>query len=96
MYRKPITPFRSCLADTNSAALCLAAPAAVQQDGRTTSRNVGAWLSVADFLTLQNLSMVLSARASASGQAERRTAQGAGLSTLPDGNHGEITEVVKA
>lgn len=96
MYRKPITPFRSCLADTNSAALCLAAPAAVQQDGRTPSRNVGAWLSVADFLTLQNLRIVLAARASASGKRSADAAAGADLSTLPDGNHGEITEVAKA
>ena len=96
MSRKPITPFRSCLVDTKSAALCLAAPAAVQQDGCTTSRNVAAWLSVADSLTLQNLAMVLAARASAPGKRSAGADEGAGLSTLPDGNHGEITEVVKA
>ena len=92
MSRKPITPFRSCLSDTKSAVLCLAAPAAVQKDGGTTSRSVASWLSGADFLTLQNLAMVLAARALAPGKRSAGANEGAGLSTLPDGNHGEITE----
>jgi len=62
----------------------------------TTTRNYGAWLSVADFLTLQNLRIVLAARASAPVKRSAGADEGAGLSTLPDGNHGEITEVVKA
>jgi len=62
----------------------------------TTTRNYGAWLSVADFLTLQNLRIVLAARASASGKRSADAAAGADLSTLPDGNHGEITEADQA
>lgn len=62
----------------------------------TTTRNYGAWLSVADFLTLQNLRIVLAARASASGERSADAAAGADLSTLPDGNHGEYLTSTQA
>lgn len=55
--------------------------------------NVGAWLSIADFLARQNLRAVLAeraARSAASGKRSAAAAQGAALnSTLPHGNHGE-------
>lgn len=59
-------------------------------------RNQSAWFSVADFLTRQNLALVLAARASAPGKRSAGADEGAGLSTLPDGNHGEITEANQA
>ena len=57
------------------------------------SRNQNQWRSIADFLTRQNLRLVLQERArSAAAQALAcgSEAQGAQLSTLPVGNHGEI------
>ncbi|MDH1255923.1 hypothetical protein N5C67_25110 [Comamonas thiooxydans] len=61
-------------------------------------RNQAQWMSVADFLTRQNLHLVLQARereASAQAQAAagQRSAAAAALGaaqTLPVGNHGEI------
>ena len=61
-------------------------------------RNQAQWMSVADFLTRQNLRLVLQARereASAQAQAAagQRSAAAAALGaaqTLPVGNHGEI------
>lgn len=53
-------------------------------------RNKAAWLSVADFLTLENLRAVLAARAAADGKRSADAAvRAAGASALPDGNHGE-------
>lgn len=56
-------------------------------------RNHAAWLSIADFLSRQNLRAVLAeraARSAASGKRSAAAAQGAALdSTLPHGNHGE-------
>ncbi|MGB6115475.1 MAG: hypothetical protein WBF97_10330 [Comamonas sp.] len=56
-------------------------------------RNHAAWLSIADFLSRQNLRAVLAdraARSAASGKRSDAAAQGAALaSTLPHGNHGE-------
>ena len=66
----------------------LAAPGRVGAGGT----NDAAWRSIADFLTLQNLRLVLQARArSAAAQALAcgSAAQGA-AQTLPVGNHGEI------
>lgn len=51
-------------------------PVAVRGVGAKQSRNRDQWLSLADFLTLENLRIVLQKRAQA-GQAQRRTAQGA-------------------
>ncbi|RDD95585.1 hypothetical protein DTW89_01080 [Acidovorax sp. BoFeN1] len=62
----------------------------------TFSRNHAAWLSVADFLTRQNIELVLAAHASAHEKRSAGADEGAGLSTLPDGNHGEITEADQA
>lgn len=56
-------------------------------------RNRAAWMSVADFLTHENLRLVLKERArSAAAQALAcgSVVQGAQLLTLPVGNHGEI------
>lgn len=58
------------------------------------SRNQNQWRSIADFLTRQNLRLVLQERArseAAQALACGSGAQGAQLSTLPVGNHGEIT-----
>ena len=57
------------------------------------SRNQNQWRSIADFLTRQNLRLVLQERArseAAQALACGSGAQGAQLSTLPVGNHGEI------
>ena len=57
------------------------------------SRNQNQWRSIADFLTRQNLRLVLQDRArseAAQALACGSGAQGAQLSTLPVGNHGEI------
>lgn len=55
--------------------------------------NVGAWLSIADFLTRQNLRAVLAERAAAGGQAGKRSAAvppaAAREACAPHGNHGE-------
>lgn len=56
-------------------------------------RNRAQWLAIGDFLARQNLRLVLQERArSAAAQALAcgSEAQGAQLSTLPVGNHGEI------
>ena len=57
------------------------------------SKNCAQWMSIADFLTHQNLRLVLKERAR-SGAAQALAcgseAQGAQLLTLPVGNHGEI------
>lgn len=62
-------------------------------------RNESAWLSVADFLTLQYLRQVLAARVAASGKRSAAAAAGAainfggcvatGTASVPDGNHGD-------
>ena len=57
------------------------------------NRNQNQWRSIADFLTRQNLRLVLQERArseAAQALACGSGAQGAQLSTLPVGNHGEI------
>lgn len=63
-------------------------------------RNHCAWLSIADFITLENLRSVLSASATAPGKrsagAVALAAALAASQTLPDGNHGENLEVVQA
>lgn len=72
-------------------------------DAGQGARNRAAWMSIADFLTMQNLRAVLAARAASCAAAaapmsgKRSDAMGAaavcgpsaGLSALPDGNHGE-------
>jgi len=63
----------------------LAAPAGVGQGVDT--RNRAAWLSIADFLTLENLRAVLKAQAAAADQ--RSAAAAACAQALPVGNHGE-------
>lgn len=63
---------------------------AAEKRQATEPRNKAAWLSVADFLTLENLRAVLASRRAASvGQACAARADAAGASALPDGNHGE-------
>lgn len=52
-----------------------------------TDRNRAQWLSIADFLTCQNLRAVLAARAAADGK--QRAAAAACAQALPVGNHGE-------
>lgn len=58
-----------------------------------TERNRAAWMSIADFLARQNLRQVLAQRAAAGAADGKRSAAvapaAAGLSALPDGNHGE-------
>lgn len=73
------------------AAACLPA-SAVAQGGCT--RNRDAWLSIADFLTLQNLRLVIARRLAAEAASDGKrsaaaAASAAGLSTVPHGNHGE-------
>lgn len=58
--------------------------------------NKPAWLSIADFLTMENLRAVLADRRRAAEGAARgpacgdtQASGGAPLSALPDGNHGE-------
>lgn len=58
-------------------------------------RNQAQWMSVADFLTRQNLAQVLQARqrcvaASVAGAAQAASAAQGASQTLPVGNHGEI------
>lgn len=56
-------------------------------------RNRAQWLAIGDFLARQNLRLVLQERArseAAQALACGSGAQGAQLSTLPVGNHGEI------
>ncbi len=59
----------------------------------TEPRNKAAWLSVADFLTLENLRAVLAARTAQGAEgaplAGEVSAPSARASALPDGNHGE-------
>ena len=63
---------------------------AAEKRQATEPRNKAAWLSVADFLTRENLRAVLASRRAASvGQACAARADAAGASALPDGNHGE-------
>ncbi|MGW8423338.1 hypothetical protein [Comamonas sp. HJ-2] len=58
-------------------------------------RNQAQWMSIADFLTRQNVRLVLQARqrsvaASAAGAAQAASAALGASQTLPVGNHGEI------
>lgn len=60
---------------------------------QSTGRNRAAWFSISDFLSRQNLTQVLKARA-AGARAHAGVSAGAGATaavfqTLPDGNHGE-------
>ena len=78
---------------TKGASDSVAAPGCVGVRGT----NVPAWMSIADFLTHQNLRIVLKARARSSEAAGAvdaprgaGAAQGAEVQTLPVGNHGEI------
>lgn len=61
MSRKPLTSLCSPSAAKTAAAARVTAPAVVGQGEGT--RNRAAWLSIADFLTLENLRAVLAARA---------------------------------
>ena len=60
-------------------------------EGMTFPRNRAAWMSIADFLTHQNLRLVLKARsaegAPACGEGSARSAE---VHSIPVGNHGEI------
>lgn len=81
----------------------LAVPAEVGQGAGSSSedRNRAAWMSIADFLTLQNLRAVLAARAAAHAKRSAGAAAGAQsainfggcVATVtasgPDGNHGD-------
>lgn len=75
----------------------LAAPAMVGGSGEGTSFdfvgvNRSAWMSIADFLTLENLRAVLAQRAACAAHGKRSAGAAlavAGLSALPDGNHGD-------
>ena len=61
------------------------------------SRNQNQWRSIADFLTRQNLAIVLQARAAAARGPACGDASAAGEArTLPVGNHGEIVAKVVA
>lgn len=66
---------------------------AAEKRQATEPRNKAAWLSVADFLTLENLRAVLAARTAQGAEgaplAGEVSAPSAGASALPDGNHGE-------
>ncbi len=58
-------------------------------------RNQAQWMSIADFLTRQNVRLVLKARqrsvaASVAGAAQAASAAQGASQTLPVGNHGEI------
>lgn len=58
-------------------------------------RNQAQWMSIADFLTRQNLRLVLQARelsvaASVAGAAQAASAAQGASQPLPVGNHGEI------
>jgi len=57
-------------------------------------RNQAQWMSIADFLTRQNLHLVLarqrSVAASVAGAAQAASAAQGASRTLPVGNHGEI------
>lgn len=92
---------RDCSLPSVDSAASLPAPAAGEVGGNV-SRNRAAWMSIADFLTLDNLRSVLAARAkqqaapwAMSGKRSAAMAQGAacvpalGRLALPDGNHGE-------
>lgn len=52
-------------------------------------RNQAEWLSIADFLTLDNLRAVLAARAATAGKRSAAVAARASAPALPHGNHGE-------
>lgn len=66
---------------------------AAEKRQATEPRNKAAWLSVADFLTLENLRAVLAARTAQGAEgaplAGEVSAPSARASALPDGNHGE-------
>lgn len=51
--------------------------------------NKPAWLSIADFLSMQYLRQVLAERRAAGAREPATCAGGAPLQALPDGNHGE-------
>lgn len=53
------------------------------------SVNKPAWLSIADFLSMQYLRQVLSERRAAGAREPATCAGGAPLQALPDGKHGE-------
>lgn len=58
-------------------------------------RNQAQWMSIADFLTRQNVRLVLQARqrsvaAGVAGAAQAASAAQGASQTLPVGNHGEI------
>lgn len=58
-------------------------------------RNQAQWMSIADFLTRQNVRLVLQARqrsvaAGVAGAAQAASAAQGASQTLPGGNHGEI------
>lgn len=67
----------------------LAAPGCAGAGG-TNSRNRNQWLSVASFLALQNLGLVLQARGADGGEGRDRSSAARAAQTLPVGNHGEI------
>lgn len=52
-------------------------------------RNQAEWLSIADFLTLENLRSVFAARAATAGKRSAAVAARASAPALPHGNHGE-------
>jgi len=66
----------------------------------TTTRNAHVWREIAYFLggfqVLASQLHCVAARASASGERSADAAAGAGLSTLPDGNHGEYLTSTQA
>ena len=64
-------------------------------EGMQLCRNRAQWMSVADFLSRQNLGLVLQARqrsvaAGVAGAAQAASAAPGASQTLPVGNHGEI------
>ncbi|WP_182284073.1 hypothetical protein [Comamonas testosteroni] len=73
----------------------LAAPGCVGAGGTNEPRNKAAWLSISDFLTRQNLGLVLQARqrsvaAGVAGAAQAASAAQGASHFIPVGNHGEI------
>ena len=66
----------------------------------TTTRNAHVWREIAYFLggfqVLASQRHCVAAHASAHEKRSAGADEGAGLSTLPDGNHGEITQVDQA
>lgn len=70
----------------------LAAPAEAGQRVDTPhARNAAQWRSIAYFLA----GIEVLARGGQAGQAQRRTAPGADLQAIPDGNHGDNRRSLK-